>query len=349
VTLLISAAGTGGHVFPALALGESLRKYGWNLLYIGRKKSFEETMIRNQGFDFHSMPASGFFGKSFINKIKFMLNLLLASGHWINFILHNRFKAVIVTGGFSSLVPILGAIFLNKPFFILEQNCIPGRITKYFSRFAKEVYLGFPLVQSIKGSFYNSGNPLRPALVDAALRAKINRENSHPIVLVLGGSQGARALNLAAVELANKYQEVRFIIQTGKRDYDLIKYKIESDNCQLVDFTLTPEENYLKADFVITRAGGMVLSELLAFGIPSIIIPFPFATDRHQAANARFLEKKGVSIILNQDHLHELENIFQNLIMDKERLRKMGENALCLARYDAAQKISERITKCLVN
>ena len=109
--MLISAAGTGGHVFPALALGESLRKYGWNLLYIGRKKSFEETMIRNQGFDFHSMPASGFFGKSFINKIKFMLNLLLASGHWINFILHNRFKAVIVTGGFSSLVPILGAIF----------------------------------------------------------------------------------------------------------------------------------------------------------------------------------------------------------------------------------------------
>jgi UDP-N-acetylglucosamine--N-acetylmuramyl-(pentapeptide) pyrophosphoryl-undecaprenol N-acetylglucosamine transferase len=298
------------------------------------------------------MPSSGFFGKSVFNKIRFMINFLLAAGYWVKFVIQNQFKAVIVAGGFSSLVPLLGAIILNKPFFILEQNRIPGRITKYFSRYANEVYLGFPLESALgglKGNFYYAGNPLRPALVNKAFNTRAVGLSATPTVLVLGGSQGARALNLAAVELANKYPEIKFIIQTGKRDFDLIKEKIHSENCQLVDFTLTPEDNYSKANLALTRAGGLVLSELLAFGIPSIIVPFPLATDRHQEANAQFLENKDVSIILNQDRLHELEEIFKKLISDKERLKRMSDNAIRLARYDAAEKIAERIIKCLAS
>lgn len=347
--MLISAGGTGGHVFPALALGESLQKYGWNLLFIGRKNSFEESMIRKYGFNFSTIPSSGFFGKSIINKIRFMINLLLAFSYWFKFIIQKRFRAVIVAGGFSSLVPLLGAMMLNKPFFILEQNRIPGRTTKYFSRFAREIYLGFPLAKPIKGNFYYSGSPLRKELLSAALTNRANQKIANPIVLVLGGSLGARALNLAAIELANCYPEIKFIIQTGKRDYNMMKEKVISENCQLVDFTLLPEENYAKASLVLTRAGGMVLSELLVFGLPSIIVPFPFATDRHQEANARFLEKEGVAIILNQDHLHELENIFKTLISDKEQLKKMRDNALRIARFDAAEKIAERVTKCLAS
>ncbi len=347
--MLISAGGTGGHVFPALALGESLRKLGWNLIYVGRKNSFEENMIRQYKFQFSVIPASGFFGKSIFNKIKFLLNLLAALIYWLKFIIRNQFKAVIVAGGFSSLVPLLGAIITNKPFFILEQNRIPGRVTKYFARFAREVYLGFTLEKPIRGSFYYTGNPLRQVLINQALKTKPIARNNNSTVLVLGGSLGARTLNLAAIELANKYPNINFIVQTGKRDYDLIKTKIKSENCRLVDFTLSPEENYSKASIVITRAGGMVLSELIAFGIPSIIIPFPFATDRHQEANARFLEKEGVSIILNQDRLHELENVFSKLIMDKERLKRMRNKALRLARYDAAEKIAQRITQCLAS
>lgn len=347
--MLLSAGGTGGHVFPALALGESLQKYDWDLLFVGRKNSFEENMIKRYGFKFSKIPSSGFFGKSALNKVRFMTNLSLAIGYWFKFILQKRFRAVIVTGGFSSLVPLLGALLLNKPFFLLELNRIPGRITKYFSRYAQEIYLGFPLTKPMKGNFYYSGSPLRKELLRVALAGRIKPKKTNPTVLVLGGSLGARALNLAAIELANRYPEIKFIIQTGRRDYDMMKAKIISENCQLIDFTLTPEDNYAKASLAISRAGGMVLSELLAFRIPSIIVPFPFATDRHQAANAQFLEKEGAAIILDQDHLPELENIFKKLISDKGQLEKMSDNARRIARSDAADKIAERITKCLAS
>jgi len=309
-------------------------------------------MTKQYGFKFFALPASGFFGKSMMNKVRFIINFLLAVGHWIKFILQNKFKAVIVSGGFSSLVPLLGAIMLNKPFFILEQNCIPGRVTKYFARYACETYLAFPLAISLKGNFYYVGNPLRQALANQAQKkVQESRHNQlEPLtVLILGGSLGARALNFAAAELANKYPEIKFIIQTGKRDYGLIKEKIQWENCRLIDFTLTPEKNYSEATLAITRAGGMVLSELLAFGIPSIIVPFPYATDRHQQANAQFFANEGVSIILNQDHLHELEAVFKNLIMDKERLKTMRENAARLAKYNANEVIAQRISKCLAN
>jgi UDP-N-acetylglucosamine--N-acetylmuramyl-(pentapeptide) pyrophosphoryl-undecaprenol N-acetylglucosamine transferase len=349
VTLLISAGGTGGHVFPALALGESLRKHDWDLLFVGRKNSFEENMINKFGFKFSTIPSSGFFGKSALNKLRFLMNLLLAFGYWFKFIWQKRFRAVIVTGGFSSLVPLLGALMLNKPFFLLELNRIPGRITKYFSRFAQEIYLGFPLTEPIKGNFYYSGSPLRKELLNVALANREKPKNNNPTVLVLGGSLGAQALNLAAIELANHYPAIKFVIQTGKRDYDMMKAKIISKNCQLIEFTLTPEENYARASLAITRAGGMVLSELLAFGIPSIIVPFPFATDRHQTANAQFLEKAGAAIILDQDNLPELDNIFEKLISDKEQLEKMSDKARRIAKNDAADKIAERITRCLAS
>lgn len=347
--MLISAGGTGGHVFPALALGESLQKYDWDLLFVGRKNSFEENMIRKHGFKFSIIPSSGFLGKSTANKIRFATNLLLAFCYWLKFVIQKRFKAVIVTGGFSSLMPLLGALMLNKPFFLLEMNRIPGRITKYFSRFAHEIYLGFPLNKPMKGNFYYSGSPLRKELLRVALTNRAKPKNINPTILVLGGSLGARALNLAAIELANRYPEIKFIIQTGKRDYEMMKAKIISENCQLIDFTLTPEENYAKASLAITRAGGMVLSELLAFGIPAIIVPFPYATDRHQAANAQFLEKEGAAIILDQDYLSDLENVFKQLISDKGQLEKMSDNARRIAKNDAADKIAERITTCLAS
>lgn len=304
-------------------------------------------------FNFLALPASGFFGKNLTNKINFFINLLLAFFVWTKFIIRNRFEALIATGGFSSLVPLLGSIILKKPFFLLELNRIPGRITKYFARFAQEVYLAFPLAQSVKGNCYYTGSPLRQKLLATALNCQNNinskfiTQSRTPVVLVLGGSLGARALNLAAVELVNKYPEIKFIIQTGKRDYELIKEKVKSQNCQLVAFTLSPEENYAQACLVLTRAGGMVLSEILAFGLPAIIVPFPYATDRHQTANAQFLEKEGVAIVLNQDHLHELDNVFYRLLTDQEQLKRMSNKALRLAKYDATEKITERITSRL--
>ncbi|MEM2969815.1 MAG: UDP-N-acetylglucosamine--N-acetylmuramyl-(pentapeptide) pyrophosphoryl-undecaprenol N-acetylglucosamine transferase [Candidatus Bathyarchaeia archaeon] len=352
MVLVITAGGTGGHIFPALALGESLQKLNWNLLYIGRANSLEEDLIRKYNFDFFALPASGFLGKRMLGKINFFINFGLALCRWIWFAIRHRFSAVIATGGFNSLVPILGALIIGKPIFILELNRIPGRITKYFARFAQEIYLAFPLTQRTSGNFYYTGSPLRKGLLAKAWQCRNSfhcqsRTSNKPVILVLGGSLGARALNLAAVELANKYPTIEFIIQTGKRDYDLIKEKVRSENCQLIDFTLTPEENYAKATLVLTRAGGMALSEIIAFGLPSIIVPFPFATDQHQNANAKFLEKAGAAKILDQSHLSNLEDMINDLLANKEELERMRANALRLAKYDAAEIIAKRITRRL--
>jgi|UniRef100_A0A7C6A9I6 UDP-N-acetylglucosamine--N-acetylmuramyl-(pentapeptide) pyrophosphoryl-undecaprenol N-acetylglucosamine transferase len=352
MTLLFAAGGTGGHIFPALALGErlqiSLKRINWHLLYIGRKNSLEQDLAKKYGFDFSVLPATGFFGKNLWHKMLFFLNLLLAIGYWIKLIRKHRAGAVIATGGFSSLVPLLGAIILKKPIFILELNRIPGRITKYFARVAKEIYLGFPLAKPLKGNFYYTGSPLRKELVFLALQTRQKPiESKRTVVLVLGGSLGARALNLVAVQLANKYPDIEFIIQTGKRDYDLIRKKVKSTNCHLIDFTLKPEENYAKATIVLTRAGALSLSEILAFGIPAIIVPFPFATDNHQQANAFYLAKEGAAIVLDQSQLDKLEDTLLFLINDKEQQKKMRTCAWRLARYDAAEKIAERITNYL--
>ncbi|MEO0092779.1 MAG: glycosyltransferase [candidate division WOR-3 bacterium] len=220
------------------------------------------------------------------------------------------------------------------------------------NRFAQEIYLAFPLTQRTSGNFYYTGSPLRKGLLAKAWQCRNSfhcqsRTSNKPVILVLGGSLGARALNLAAVELANKYPTIEFIIQTGKRDYDLIKEKVRSENCQLIDFTLTPEENYAKATLVLTRAGGMALSEIIAFGLPSIIVPFPFATDQHQNANAKFLEKAGAAKILDQSHLSNLEDMINDLLANKEELERMRANALRLAKYDAAEIIAKRITRRL--
>jgi len=260
-------------------------------------------------------------------------------------------KAIIASGGFVSVVPVLWAFLLKKKYFLLEQNRVPGRLTKYFSRWAKEIYLGLPPLSNIKGTCFYTGNPLRSSFYETT--SKVQKKNN--TVLVLGGSQGAQFINLNVIETAKHLPEVNFIIQTGTKNFEEIQKLVKSNNCQLIDFTLHPEELYQKAKIVITRAGGMVLSEILFFGLPSIIIPFPFATDNHQAANAQFLAQNNAAIIINQNRQHglsedfilQLMNTLKSIMYDAEKLSEMAKNAQNIAQKNAAQRIAQRISRCL--
>jgi len=256
-----------------------------------------------------------------------------------------RPDAIVSSSGYTALVPILWSLILHIKFFILEQNRIPGRTTKYFAKWAKLVFLGFPLLKKIKARTVYTGNPLRLEVLNH------KRKDDGKTILVLGGSQGASFINLNIVELAAQMPELNFIIQTGKRDYEKIKQLVKSNNCQLIDFTLSIETYYEKSSIVISRAGGMVLSEILVFGIPSIIIPFPFATDNHQAANAQFLAQNNAAIILDQhrrsgysqEFVSQLKNILESLINNKNKLNEMSKNAFALAKIDSAEKIAQHI------
>ena len=336
---------------PALAIGKALSAMGINPVYVVRANMTDIELIRHHKFLYRPMPASGFFGKSIKEIVLFFINLLKAMVIFPQIAFKEKPKAIIASGGYSSLVPILWAIILHKKFFLLEQNRIPGRLSKYLSRWAKEVYLGFPLSKKIKARTVYTGNPLR---------AELSQKNCHDdgkTVLVLGGSQGARFINVNTVELASLMPNLNFVIQTGKRDYESVKQLVKSNNCRLIDFTLSMEKFYERATIVISRAGGMVLSEILSFGIPSIIIPFPFATDNHQAANAQFLTQNSAAIILDQnrrsgysqDFVEQLKTTLELLINNKEKLNQMSKNARLLAKDNATSVIAQRIKKCLEN
>lgn len=343
--VFVVTGGTGGHIFPGIAISEALRLEGINPVFICRNSKFELNLMREYQFDYFTLPSSGFFGKNIIAKVYFFILLFINVILFPYLILRIKPKAIIATGGFASIGPLLWAIVLSVPFFLLEQNRVPGRTTKYFSRWAKEVFLGFPLYKSIKGKTFYSGNPLRSQFKNC------QRQDDGRTILVLGGSQGAYFLALLGVELAALMPNLRFIIQTGRKNFSLVKAKLKSNNCQLIDFTNTPQDLYRQATIVISRAGGIALSEISVFGIPSILIPFPFATDNHQQANAQFLAQNRATIILDQcrrsevsqDFVVKTKNLIESLLKQPERLREMGFNAKKIAKTDSAEIIAKRI------
>lgn len=165
-------------------------------------------------------------------------------------------------------------------------------------------------------------------------------------VLVLGGSLGARALNFAAIELAQQLPELHFIIQTGRRDYSEVSRRVEElglKNVELFGFTLAMEQYYGRAALVLSRAGGLVINEILTFGIPSILVPFPLATDNHQKANAQHVAREGASHQIDQSRLPETGSVIRDLFAHPEKLAQMAANARRIAKPKAAQEIAQRI------
>jgi UDP-N-acetylglucosamine--N-acetylmuramyl-(pentapeptide) pyrophosphoryl-undecaprenol N-acetylglucosamine transferase len=185
-----------------------------------------------------------------------------------------------------------------------------------------------------------TGNILRKSIV-----VKGRREAGK--ILVLGGSGGARRLNELGYELARKLPGERFVILTGKRDYREMEASPRLSNLRLVEFTSHPEELYATAKIAISRAGAVTLSELLANGIPSILVPFPFAVDDHQTHNARWVEEAGATVLVGENEIERVEVVLKELIEDKERRKKMSDAGRKLVPTDAAARIAERIERCL--
>lgn len=351
---MLVAGGTGGHIFPTLALGEELRNYGVTVIWVGRKDMMEETVARQADFPFESIQSGQVIGKDPVSRLRGLA--AISAGFFQSMRIIDRLHpdAVVAAGSFVS-APFLMASWVRRiKFFLLEQNCVPGRVTRFFSRYAQEVFLNFPLEKSLRGNCSVTGTPLRQRIIQRCSQSSVFQlrgEDSATIqnrtVLVIGGSQGARALNLAALDLAATLSNIRVIIITGKRDYELIKSLVRSRNCELVDWTDRPEEFYAQAALAITRAGALVISELMAFGIPMILVPFPFAADQHQDANARYIAKIGAGIVLEQNQLSGLTSLVYRLLTDSAKMDAMSKNARIAARIDAGPVIARRIVGTL--
>jgi len=347
-SILIMAGGTGGHIFPALAVADRLREQGWQVTWLGAPDSMEAELVPKQGYEMALVRFSGLRGKGWLRKLLLPWNLLIALWQSAVAIFLHRPDVVLGMGGYITFPGGMMAAFLRRPLVIHEQNSVAGLSNKVLARVASRVMSGFP---DVLPKAIWCGNPVRSSIAAlpepqqryAARSGKLN-------VLVVGGSLGAQAINQAVpLALALMSEEVRpnVVHQTGRQHHAAVvqMYQQAGVKADIRAFIDDMAESYAAADLVICRSGALTVAELAAAGVASLLIPFPFAVDDHQTHNARFLSERGAAVLLPQTAL-TAEKLAQWLgEQRREKLLAMAQQARGLARADAAAAVAALCTE----
>lgn len=351
--IIITGGGTGGHVFPGIAVAESVIRLApeTEILFVGGGEGIEATAVPKAGFPFLPIPVQGLLGKRLLMVPKVIWTTTRGLISSLRIMGEYKPDVVFATGGYVSGPVALAARLKRIPLVLQEQNSIPGLTNRLLSRIAQEVFLNyasarkhFPRRRHLK----LSGSPIRADVLSGdpsrAIRG-LNLDREKKTVLILGGSQGARSINkggASAIRLVRKRDDIQFILQTGRREYKRISRHLQNDNVAVLPFIRQMGDMYSLADLVVTRAGAMSLAEVTACGKASILIPFPYATHNHQEANARVLVDVGAAQMILDKELtgEDLASRIVKLIDTPRKLREMSNNALSLARPDAAEKIA---------
>lgn len=350
---VLATGGTGGHIFPALAVAEELRRRdpSGDVLFVGSRSGREAELARQAGIPFHGLPARGVMGRGF----KAAASLMLISISIVRaFFLLRRYRPDVVLGlgGYAGFAPVIAAKRLGIPTALHEQNSIPGLTNRVLGRRVDRVFLTLP---DIHGHFEAArsvitGNPIRVSLLDAARERAAGERPVGKNILVFGGSQGARAINdLILGSLAQlKAQGFALWHQTGEADHQrvseaYVREGMETDRVQVFIKDMGAAYNW--CDLVICRAGASTLAELTAMGLPSILIPYPYATHDHQLHNAQHMERAEAALLLVQSCLGDirLTRLLDDLFSTPNRLREMGRAARTLGRPDAASRIVDEL------
>jgi UDP-N-acetylglucosamine--N-acetylmuramyl-(pentapeptide) pyrophosphoryl-undecaprenol N-acetylglucosamine transferase len=348
VRVVLAGGGTGGHLFPGLAVAREISKKpgGARILFVTGMRRMESEIIRRSGFEQASIDVEGMKGRGW------RATLVLLKLPWSLFqclgIMH-RFKPDLVfgVGGYSSGPVCLSAKMLRIPSAVHEQNYYPGVTNRMLSRVVDRVFVSFEGSREHfrRGDVYFTGNPIRNEFLDQNPPA---RESSRFTLLAVGGSQGARAINDALVDallvLKEKSREVKVIHQTGNSDYErvLARYRERGLEGEVKAFILDMAEAYRRADLVVSRAGAGAIFELAALGKPSILIPYPFAANHHQEANAKVLVEAGGAEIILEEALSggTLADSLMKCMENPEILAGMGTAARKVAMPVAAEVIT---------
>jgi UDP-N-acetylglucosamine--N-acetylmuramyl-(pentapeptide) pyrophosphoryl-undecaprenol N-acetylglucosamine transferase len=347
--VMILAGGTGGHIFPALAVAKVLRARSVPVVWLGADGAMETRLVPQHGIELDTIAISGLRGKGKLALLGAPIRVLRAI-RAAGFVLRRRApRAVVSFGGFAAGPGGIAARLMRTPLLVHEQNRAPGFTNRVLARYARRLMTGFP------GSFAKReeyvGNPVREeiAALSPPTQRLANREGSLRL-LVLGGSQGARALNLAvpkaiAAQEGGMAIEVRH--QCGEKLHDeaVRAYAEAGVPASVEKFIADMAQAYGWADLVICRAGASTLAELCAAGIGSVLVPFPQAVDDHQTRNAEFLAERGAAVLLKQDESLSaaLTRLLRELAADAGKRLSMAEAARGLARTDAAERIADII------
>ena len=352
--IVFAAGGTGGHILPALSVADELRSRFPKLdaLFIGTRAGLEAKLVPDAGYPIRYISSKGVRGKGGGARIR--NGASIACGFAQSLGILSRFKPDVVfgSGGYASAAVVCAAFFLRKMIVLQEQNSIPGLTNRLLARSAKRVYLGFERAAEYFGKHSGvlvTGNPLRAELVGSApvgSKAEFGLGNTEaPVLLVFGGSQGAHTLNRFAAEYLLEHPNVQAIVQTGEQDYRWVKERLGETGGRfyIAPYIGAMDRAYGVADAALARAGALSVSELAAVGLPSILVPYPFAADNHQSCNAAFLADAGGAVVIRDGELNRdtLAAALDALLLDPARRAAMKRALEKVARRDAAKMIAD--------
>ena len=346
--ILIMAGGTGGHVYPALAVAHALRKQSQDVVWLGTHRGLEARVVPQSGIDIEWISVKGLRRKGLLALVIAPFQLFWALLQSLGVILRRRPAAVLGMGGFVSGPGGVAAWLTRRPLVIHEQNAAAGLTNRLLARLARVVLQAFP------GSFYSLakvetvGNPVREDIAAVPEPGARYPERSGPLrLLVLGGSQGALALNKTVpAALAKLGEDVRPVVrhQCGRATMQVAREAYESSGVKvdLQPFIEDMAEAYAWADLVVCRAGALTVAELCAVGLPAVFVPYPAAVDDHQTKNAGQMADAGAAVIIDQRNLtvESLADLLRSWLASRSELQQRASKARALARPDALERIT---------
>ncbi len=363
---IITTGGTGGHIFPALALCDEIKKNlpQASILFIGANYGMEKELCKKRNIPFLGLEVEGFIGRG-VKSLKALFLLFKAYFQAKKILKSNKIDIVVGFGGYASAPSILAAKSLKIPIFLAEQNAFPGSVNRYFASFAEKILLSIPIKKGIYSSENEqkciiTGNPVRNEIVEASKDiSNINLRSSKKL-LILGGSLGAQSINSIIGSLLEDLhkEDIEIVHQCGKKDYERMCKIYEdspySSSC-VQAFIDDMSTAYKNADFVIARAGASTIAELACMKKACLFIPFPFAAHNHQYYNAKTLEEKNACLLIEESSIfHEnkvknkelvLNSILEVFHKDNTKKEELKQNIATFAKPNAAKEMYD----CILN
>lgn len=357
-TLMVMAGGTGGHVFPGLAVAHLMQAWGWKVVWLGNPAGMEASLVARHGIPMEYVRFGGLRGKGLKTKLMLPVNLLRACAQSLSVLRRVKPDVVLGMGGYITFPAGLMTAFSGRPLVLHEQNSIAGLANKVLAKVAKRVLVAFP--NALPHAEW-TGNPIREELARALPPKARYAQRSGPLnVLVVGGSLGAAALNEVvprALALLDPKERPRIVHQAGAKHIDALKANYveagllaandgageagEDANVRLVPFIDDMTSAYANADLVICRSGAMTVAEIAAVGVAAFFVPFPHAVDDHQTTNAAFLADQGAALVVQQRDL-TVDGLAAWLrSQTRESLAEMAERSRSLAKPDATEQVAQ--------
>ena len=345
--ICIMAGGTGGHIFPGLAVAEELIKRGETVHWIGSKHGLEGRLVPEKGIQIHYLAVRGLRGKHGLQRFTGPIRLGVSVIQALILMLRLKPSVCVGFGGYPAGPGGIAAKITKVPVVIHEQNAVAGMTNKYLAKFASKVLTAFPDV--IEGAEC-VGNPIRPE-IDSVGRQRIadgHQPSDTTRVLVIGGSQGAKSLNEQLPEklkaVASQFG-IEVTHQTGVSGKDQVddQYQALDLDATVVAFISRMDEAYREADIVVCRAGALTVSELASAAMPSVLIPFPYAVDDHQTKNGQQLQSAGAAVVVQEKDLDIFVAKLSDILRAPENLTQMARAARSVAKPEATQTVADRV------